>query len=268
MTSSVSAHSFELPPRFSMPRFLPLLGYILFVWLLVRGFEGAEFSISQLWQGIPEMWDLLGEMVPPDLSRIESVLSALFETFQMAFIGTFIGILLSFPLASMASKATKPTPILYHSSRLMIALFRTVPDLVWALFFVATVGIGAFAGTLTLIVDTIGFCGRFFAEGMEEVDQGPSEALTAVGAGNTSILFSALVPAAFPSFINTGLFSLEKAVRSSVVLGLVGAGGIGIELKVAMDTFRFAEAATIILCIFILVIGVEKLSTYTRKKII
>jgi phosphonate transport system permease protein len=117
-------------------------------------------------------------------------------------------------------------------------------------------------------VDTIGFCGRFFAEAMEECDRGPQEALAAAGAGKAAIVFAAVIPAAMPSFVNTSLFAFEKAVRSSVVLGLVGAGGIGIELKVAMDLFRYDEAATIILCIFALVLLVEQMSARIRRRII
>jgi phosphonate transport system permease protein len=150
---------------------------------------------------------------------------------------------------------------------MIIAFCRSVPDLVWAVIFVASVGLGVFAGTLTIIVDTIGFCGRFFAEAMEDIDKGPEEALQSMGAIRIHIVMSAVLPAAMPSFVNTSLYALEKAVRSSVVLGLVGAGGIGIELKVAMDMFLYQEAATIIICIFILVIAVEQFSIYARKEI-
>jgi phosphonate transport system permease protein len=103
---------------------------------------------------------------------------------------------------------------------------------------------------------------------MEEVDRRPQDALTALGAGRASVVFCAVFPAAMPSFVNTSLFSLEKAVRSSVVLGLVGAGGIGIELKVAMDMFQYAEAGTVIIMVFLLVMAVESLSSYIRKKLI
>jgi phosphonate transport system permease protein len=168
----------------------------------------------------------------------------------------------------MAARSQTPHPVLYHAARALISLFRTVPDLIWALFFVVAVGLGPFAGTLALMVDTMGFCGRFFAEAMEEADKGPQEALTALGATRTGRICSAVVPAAMPSFVNTALFSLEKATRGSVVLGLVGAGGIGIELKVAMDLFDYDRAATMILCIFALVVAVEQASALLRRRII
>jgi len=143
-----------------------------------------------------------------------------------------------------------------------------VPDLVWALIFVVAVGLGPFAGTLAIMIDKIGFCGRFFAEAMEEADRNPQEALRAIGAGRVSVIAAAVLPAALPSMVNTSLFSLEKATRSSVVLGLVGAGGIGIELQVSMELFRYPEAATIIIAIFALVIAVEQCSAWMRRRLI
>jgi phosphonate transport system permease protein len=257
-----------LPPRTSLPGLpqfaLSFFGIAFFVWS--AGMVGI--SLEDFIDGIPHMARLVGEMTPPDFSRGGFIFRAILLTFQMAFVGAAIGIVLSFFLSLFAASNLSPHPALYSTSRWLIALFRTVPDLVWAVFFVATVGLGAFAGTLTIIVDTMGFCGRFFAEAMEEADRGPQEALAALGAGKLGTAFASVVPAAIPSFTNTSLFSLEKAVRSSVVLGLVGAGGIGIELKVAMDMFMYAEAAAIILCVFVLVLAVEKTSTFIRRKLL
>lgn len=122
--------------------------------------------------------------------------------------------------------------------------------------------------TFEVPVDTIGFCGRFFAEAMEEVDPGPPEAMAAIGAGPIDSIACATLPMAMPSLVNASLFALEKAVRSSVVLGLVGAGGIGAELATSMEMFRYDQAATIILMIFILVMTVETLSSHARAKLI
>jgi phosphonate transport system permease protein len=121
---------------------------------------------------------------------------------------------------------------------------------------------------MAIMVDKIGFAGRFFAEAMEEVDKGPQEALTTLGASRSGMIISAIVPQALPSFVTTSLFALEKAVRGSVILGLVGAGGIGVELKVAFDLFDYDTAATIIICIFLLVVVVEQVSNRIRRRII
>jgi phosphonate transport system permease protein len=260
-------NSGDMPERFELPSawkfFLYFLAICFFVWSL----GGSGLSGGDLVRGIPHMIRLLGEMTPPDVSRLASISKALLQAFQMALVGAVFGIVISFFLAILTSKRNSPHPIFYYTTRFIIAFCRSVPDLVWAVLFVASVGLGVFAGTLTIIVDTIGFCGRFFAEAMEEVDHGPEEALQTIGSSRLDIVFAAIVPAALPSFVNSSLFAFEKAVRSSVVLGLVGAGGIGIELKVAMDMFEYQSAATIILSIFLLVIVVEQLSTTVRNKI-
>lgn len=266
ITESSADRYSGLPDRFLLPSawkfFLYFLALCFFIWSI----RGSGFSREDLIRGIPHMLRLLGEMTPPDLSRMASISKAMLQTFQMALVGATIGIAISFLLAILASKRNSPHPALYYSTRFIIAFCRSVPDLVWAIVFVASVGLGVFAGTLTIIVDTVGFCGRFFAEAMEDVDHGPEEALQTIGAGRFDIVMAAIVPAAMPSFVNSSLFALEKAVRSSVVLGLVGAGGIGIELKVAMDMFEYQTGATIILSIFILVIAVEQFSVRVRNK--
>jgi phosphonate transport system permease protein len=186
----------------------------------------------------------------------------------MAVAGTVLGLALSVPLAILAAPSLSPHPLVVWAVRGLIAFFRTVPDLVWAIVFVIAVGLGPAAGVLALMIDTIGFAGRFFAEAMEETDKGPREALTAIGARPSGIIFSSVMPQAMPSMINTSLFSLEKATRGSVVLGLVGAGGIGIELKVSLELFDYDQAATIIIAIFLLVLAVERASTAVRARVI
>lgn len=257
----------HMPKRFHMIAAWKFLMYMIIGVFFFYSVKGSEFSATDLIDGYPNMLRIIGEMLPPDTSRLPYVGTALLQTFQMAFVGAVIGIIISFFLAILASRRNTPHFSIFYAARLFIAFCRSVPDLVWAVIFVASVGLGVFAGTLTIIVDTIGFCGRFFAEAMEDIDKGPEEALQSMGAKRFHIVMSAVVPAVMPSFVNTSLYALEKAVRSSVVLGLVGAGGIGIELKVAMDMSLYQEAATIIICIFLLVIAVEQFSIYARKEI-
>lgn len=258
----------DLPRRFERPSALTFALLVTAAAMLMASLQGIGFSASGFFAGVPNMGRILAEMFPPSLERIEPVGKALVETFQMALVGTVAGVAISLPLAMLATRHLSPHALLYHAARAVIALFRTVPDLVWALFFVVAVGLGPFAGTLAIMVDIIGFCGRFFAEAMEEADRGPQEALHALGAGRTAVIAAAVIPAALPSFVNTALFSLEKATRSSVVLGLVGAGGIGIELQVSMDLFRYAEASAIIIAIFVLVVAVEQCSAWLRQRLI
>jgi phosphonate transport system permease protein len=157
---------------------------------------------------------------------------------------------------------------IYGLSRAIIAFTRAIPDLVWGLIFIVTVGLGPIAGILAIAVDAIGFCGRMFAERVEEIEPGPLDALRSTGATEPAVIAGAIVPAAMPSFVATTLFQLEGATRTAVVLGLVGAGGIGIELATSMTLLRYDEAATIIVVIFLVVIAVERFSAAIRRRLI
>lgn len=256
------------PPRFPRPSPLQFVLFCAGLAFFLASFRGADVSFSHFARGVPNLVRLIGEMLPPDPSRIGLIAERLFQTFQMALVGTAFGIVASAPLAVFASRVHAPLRILYYLARAAIALARTVPDIVWALFCIVLVGLGPFAGTLAIAIETIGFCGRFFAEAMEDADPGPQEALAALGATRVGIIVSAVVPAALPSLINVSLFSLEKSTRSSVVLGIVGAGGIGVQLKVAMDFFHYNEAAMIIIAIFVLVSLVEHLSALLRASVL
>lgn len=256
------------PPRFARPSVAAFAGYAAGLAVLVWAIDGSGWSTADLAAGLPALGDFLSRSWPPSLVRIDSLTTALIETFQMAIVGTVAGVLLALPLAVLAARDMLGGHVLRLLARAVVALFRTVPDLIWALIFVITVGLGPFAGTLAIAVDTAGLCGRFFAEAMEDVDKGPAEALRAQGVRRLDTGFCAIVPAATPAFITSALFALEKSVRSSVVLGLVGAGGIGLELKVAMDLFDYPTAATIILMIFVLVVAVEQVGGRARSRIL
>lgn len=255
-------------PRFTPPNPLHFTLYVLVGAFVVSSLMAAGPSLDQLVRGLPNIGNILARMFPPDLTRLDRILWSLFQTFQMAIAGCAIGLVLSVPLAILAADGLSPHPAVRVAARSLIATFRTVPDLVWALIFVIAVGLGSPAGVLAIAIDVMGFAGRFFAEAMEETDKGPRDALSAMGATRTGMIFSAVMPAAAPSMIATSLYCLEKATRASVVLGLVGAGGIGVELKVAFDLFAYSTAATIILAILVLVITVEQAGSWLRRRII
>ena len=256
------------PPRFSgfsALRFALVMGVAAVV---IASISDVAPSPERLVNGAPRMVKLVSRMLPPetDPAFLWRIFLRLVETFQIAIAGTALGIIISLPVAWMSARGMSPIGVVAFLFKGLVSFFRTIPDLVWALIFVASVGLGAVAGTMTIIVDTIGFCGRFFSEAMEDADKGPQEALAAIGASRFSILCGAVIPDALPSMINTALFALEKAVRASVVLGLVGAGGIGQELKVAFDLFQYRSASTIMLAIFLVVLVMEYLTDRLRAR--
>lgn len=258
-----------LPPRFQRLSALQFTLAFAAAALVVASIAAVAPSPDRLAESGPRVVRLLERAWPPetDPAFLARTGWKLLETLQIALAGTVIGVILSFPLAWASAKGLSPLGALRAVPRMLVSFLRTVPDLVWALVFVVAVGLGAVAGTMTIVVDTIGFCGRFFAEAMEEAEKPPQQALEAIGARRIDIMFAAVVPAALPSFINAALFALEKAVRSSVVLGLVGAGGIGQELAAAFELFQYQRAATIIIAIFVIVLAMELLTDELRKRV-
>ncbi len=256
--------------RFERPSALAFLGYILGVLIIFWCLAGAGFSLEKVASAPPRFADFASRAFPPNLEP--DVLARLgwkmVETLQIAVAGAVIGVILSVPVALVAARGLIAAPWANQIVRTTLGFIRAVPDIAWALVFVVAVGLGPFAGMLAIVIDTIGFCGRFFADDMEATERGPAESLTATGARKIDVVACATIPAALPAFISTSLYALEKAVRSSTILGLVGAGGIGIELKVGFDLFDYPTAMTVILMIAVVVIGIEQLSGWTRTKII
>lgn len=236
--------------------------------LIYAAFNGIDFTLDTFLKAGPRISRLLSQMWPLDFSSVNSLLKQLWITFLMAICGTFLGIVISLPLVLLAARNLTPHPIVRFVVRGFISFCRTVPDLIWALIFVIVVGLGPIAGALAIMMDSIGFLGKFFSEASEEVDPGPQEGIKAMGGTNLDVAIAVVLPCALPSFISDALFATEKAVRASVILGLVGAGGIGIELKVAMDLFQYEKAALIILMIFVLVVCVEQVSNRLRAAVI
>ena len=264
MTSSA------LPSRYDRPSAIAFLAYAAAIVIIVWSFAGAGFSIDKVISSPPRFADFVDRAFPPNIEP--KVLTRLgwkmLETLQIALAGAVVGVVLSIPVALLAARGLIAAPWVNQIIRTILGFIRAVPDIAWALVFVVAVGLGPFAGMLAIAIDTLGFCGRFFADDMEGTDKGPSESLPATGARQIDVVACATIPAAMPAFISTSLFALEKAVRSSTILGLVGAGGIGIELKVGFDLFDYPTAMTVILMIAVVVIAIEQLSGWARAKII
>lgn len=256
----------HLPPRFERPSPLAFVLWVALAAAVLAGISQINTPPDRVLRGIHRFFVFIAEAFPPDFSRWRPIMGFMLQTLQMAIVGVFFGVILSLPVALLASTNTSPHPIVRHATRILVATLRTVPDLIWALIFVICVGPGVLAGILALVLDTIGFCARFFSERIEESQKGPVEALTSAGGRRISVIFAAIVPECLPSFTATSLFAVEKSIRSAVVLGLVGAGGIGIELKSAMDLWRYQQALAIILVILVVVIAAEQLSTAVRKR--
>ena len=211
--------------------------------------------------------DIVHRSVPPHAPAWSTDLHALLETFDIALIGTIVAAILALPLAVCAAENIAPSRPVYLIARAIVAVTRVVPDLVWALFFVAAVGLGAFAGVLALSVHSIGMLGRLFAETIEDMDIGPVQALEVAGAGRLQRISHAVVPGVLPTLTGIALYRLDENVRSSLVLGFVGAGGIGFQILSAMQLFDYRRVSVLIILTFVLVVVVERAAAFIRRRI-
>jgi phosphonate transport system permease protein len=256
------------PPRLRPPSWRTVAVVVVGGALAVHGLLGTGIDPSRLLRAPERTLDFLTRAIPPSADRVGPLGAAMLETLEMALLGTAIGATLSLPVALLAARNTSPHRYVSLAATSALTAMRAIPDLVWALILVVSVGLGPLAGILTLAIDVLAFAGRFFAERIEEVDPGPVEALRSTGAGRRAVIACAVVPTCFPSFTGTTLYSLEKSVRGAVVLGLVGAGGIGVELSTAFELRRFDTALTIVLLILVVVLAVERLSSTIRRRLL
>jgi phosphonate transport system permease protein len=260
--------SATLPPRLKRPAGGTVLALLVLGGLAVHGLVGTGIDPTRLLQAPERTFRFLSSAFPPNLERAPNLASAMLETLEIAVLGTLFGVVLAVPAALLAAENTAPSRIVARLTRAALTTMRSIPDLVWALIFVVSVGLGPLAGIMTMTIDVLAFAGRFFAERIEEVEPGPIEALRSTGAGRRPVIFGAIVPTAFPSFLGTSMYAFEKSVRGAVVLGLVGAGGIGVELNVAFQLRRFDTAGTIVLLILATVLVIERLSSRVRSRLI
>jgi phosphonate transport system permease protein len=175
--------------------------------------------------------------------------------------------MMALPLAVLAAANVTPSRVLYYLSRGVIGFTRAVPDLVWALLFVTAVGLGPFPGGLALAVHSIGMLGRLFAETIENMDMAPIDALALTGANRMQVFTHGVVPTVLPALLGIGLYRLDENIRSSLVLGFVGAGGIGFELLTAMNLFQYREVSLLLIVIFVVVFAAERLSAICRERL-
>ena len=217
--------------------------------------------------GIHGMADIIRRSTPPDFSKFGSEMWPALETVDIAIFGTIAGVILAVPLAVLAAANVTPSRTLYYVARAVIGFARAVPDLVWALFFVTAVGLGPFPGGLALGVHSIGMLGRLFAETIEHMDMAPIDALALTGAGRVQIFTHGIVPSVLPSLLGIGLYRLDENIRSSLVLGFVGAGGIGFQLLTAMELFQYREVSLLLIITFVIVLVAERLSAMLRERL-
>jgi phosphonate transport system permease protein len=240
---------------------------LIVVALFAQAWVVVQARPQDLVTGVHGMADIISRSLPPAFDQFGPTLMPVLETIDLAIFGTVVGVVLAFPLSILAARNMTPGKPFYYAARAVIGVTRSVPDLVWALLFVTAVGLGPFPGALALGVHSVGMLGRLFAEVIEDMDMGPVEALTLTGASRLQVFTHAVVPGVLPSLLGIALYRFDENLRSSLVLGFVGAGGIGFLLLTAMNLFEYRTVAFLLIITFVLVTCAERMSAALRRSV-
>jgi phosphonate transport system permease protein len=271
----MSAAAPAVPAPRSWRRFTPaqrlarFAVYLVMVAAIVVSIRHVEVIPEFLYDAPEQVRDLLTRMWPIDYAHYpEGIHDALVDTLHIATLGTILAVVMALPVGVLAAHNIVPSTPVNLAAKLVLVSSRSVNSLVWALLFVAVFGPGPLAGTLAIAFRSIGFVGKLFGEALEEADRGSIEALQAVGAPWPSILSKGYWPQVQPAFWSIVLFRWDINVRESAVLGLVGAGGIGMALDTALNLFQWTRVAMVLLAIFIVVVAAEVAVTAIRKRVL
>lgn len=264
-------------PRITWQVVVVLIAVILFYqWGLV----GTQADAGRLAEGIPNIIDFFTRLFPPRLELeawtvpvlnlsvlAPTVLFAIIETVQMAIIGTTAAVFLSVPFGLLAARNTTPHPWLYQATRMLLNVNRAVPDIIFALIFVAAVGLGPFGGVMALAIGSIGFMGKLYAESIEAIDPQQVLAVRATGASPLQTFFFSVIPQALPLIASYSLLLFESNVRSATILGLVGAGGVGFVISKYISLFQYRDLMGALILIIVMVTAVDRFSAFLRNRL-
>lgn len=229
--------------------------------------HGTQLSWSELAAGLPQIGDFLSRSFPPNWSILGKLVGPAIETIQIAIWGTLLGVIGAIPLSFLAARNLNRNRVVYQAVRQMLNVTRSINELILALVFVSAVGLGPFPGVLALALHGVGMVGKFFAESIEEIDDGPLEALRATGARPLQVIAFGVLPQVITAWIATVLYRFEVDLRQATVLGMVGAGGLGFELVNSLKLFRYQDTATCIVVVTLMVVTADTISGRLRRLI-
>jgi len=255
-------------PIMSLTNLLRLIGFMVLISFLAAAFAVVKIDLGKLVTGLPKIVGWFGQMFPPDLSEIDTILFAAFQTLAMATVGTLLALVFVIPLVPLAARNTTPSIIVYRTVRGFFSMLRGTEMLVFALIFVAAVGFGPFTGVLAIAFNMTGALGKLLTEVIEPADPGPIEAIALTGAGPVQTFRYALIPDVWPNIVAVILYIWEFNVRASTVLGIVGAGGIGQILKDSIDLLDFPKLLTVLGVILTMVIVIDTISSWLRRLVL
>jgi len=227
----------------------------------------TEVSAARMVEGVPFMLDFLRRMMPPDLSVLGQALTGAVQTLEIAVVGTGVAALLALPVGFAAARNVAP-PWLFYAARSVLNVFRAIDTLVYALFFVAAVGLGPFPGVLAVVAYTATVLAKLYSEAIEAIDPGPVEAVAATGASRLQVLRWGVLPQIVPLFLSFTLYRFETNIRAAAILGFVGAGGIGFYIQTYLRTLNYPAASAVLLVLIAMVMLVDFASSRIRARLV
>ena len=241
----------------------------VFVGLVVLGWTVWDTGADpmRLLRGLPWIADFLRRMLPPDLAVLPAAVKGAVLTVEIALLGTVAAAVLALPLGFLSARNVAPPPVFYPA-RTVLNLFRSVDTLVYALIFVAAVGLGPFPGVLAVVAYTTTSLAKLYSEAIEGIEPGPVDAITATGATRLQVLRYAVLPQVLPLFLSYVLYRLESNIRAATVLGFVGAGGIGFYLQTYLRLIDYPAASTVLLVTVAMVMVVDAISSRLRDRLV
>ncbi|OHV08634.1 phosphonate ABC transporter, permease protein PhnE [Kushneria phosphatilytica] len=248
-------------------RWLSLFGWAIALAVLGWSWQGAEMNPAMLVSNAGNMATLAADFIPPDLHRLPLYIEQMITTIQIAIWGTVLAVVFAIPFGLLSSANLVPWWVCQPVRRLMDAC-RAINELVFAMLFVAAVGLGPFAGVMALFIRPMGTLAKLFSEAVEAAEPGPMEGIRVTGAGRLEEILFGLIPQVLPLWISVSLYRFESDMRSATVVGMVGAGGIGVSLWETLRGFQYPQVATILLVIVCAVTGLDLLSQQIRKRFI
>lgn len=269
MTAAAPARSRRpTKPRRSPAILIGLLAFVVITWLALSKEFGIGFDIVALVNDIARGQGILAELLSPNWAFIGRTVDPMLETFQIAVLGAVIGCAIALPLSFLASRVTARNAAVLGITRTLLSVIRAIPDILWALLFVAAVGIGVLPGILALVFFNIGVVVKLLSETIDGVDPGPLEAARAAGGNGLQSVRWAVLPQVLPNYVAYSLYAFELNVRASAVLGVVGAGGIGNLLFTQYRFFNWSNVSVIVIELFVLVMIIEVLSIQVRRRLV
>ena len=229
---------------------------------------GIGLDIGALIEDITRGAGIIGELLQPNWAFLPRTVEPMLETFKIAVVAAFVGCFAALPMAFLASRVTAPGRITLIVSRAVLSVVRAIPDFLYALIFVAAVGIGPLPGIMALIFFNIGVVAKLLSETVDGVDTGPIEAARAAGGDRTQTVRWAVFPQVLPNYVAYSLYAFELNIRASTVIGIVGAGGIGTLLFTQYRFFAWGNVSVIIVELFVFVFLIELLSIRLRRRLV